>query len=258
MLLEDKRGHVDKVKRVISECARDGGEDEIMIYSGGEKKMISRRALTLFSPVIRSLVSSLQCCTAPSIILPDFSPSTISHLLNIITAGFTRGVKTDSFREIYEIINLAKHIGIDISDLRHDAINVEMFDRRLDEPTMNKTLQNKDVKEEDNEKKVVEDTSKTMRNEKILLLQEKQKKISKDILSFISRFRRGEKELECPECLLLLTRNSVVDHLKHHMIELDQEITQLENTDDEEITDNMVKIEVDIGTQDNVEESVTN
>ena len=123
---------------------------------------------------------------------------------------------------------------------------------------VNKDFQTKDVKEEDTEKAVVEDTSKTMRNEKILLLQEKQKKISKDILTFISHFRRGEKELECPECSLLLTRNSVVDHLKHHMIELDQEITQLENTDDEEITDNMVKIEVDIGTQDNVEESVTN
>jgi len=257
MLLQDKLHHEDKVQEVISGFAREGREDQLVIFSGGERKMISRRILTLFSPVIRSLVSSLPCSTEPSIILPDFSLSTISHLANIITTGFTTGVKTESFREIYEVIDLAKHIGMDISDVRRDTKNLEMLDKIEDKPNEEETLEEKNDKDDTSEP-VVEETSTTMKTDKISLLQEKQKKISKDILSFISCFRRGAKELECSECLHLLTRNTVVNHSKHHIIELDDQIAQLSTANDdlaEENSDDMVRKEADI---DNSEKSIDN
>merc|ERR1719369_1866833 len=76
----------------------------------------------MFSPVIRALITSLPCCTQPSLIIPNCSTTVVQHLVKILECGYTTGVPNDSFKQVYEIIELAKILDIDISDLRRDMM----------------------------------------------------------------------------------------------------------------------------------------
>merc|ERR1719369_1105807 len=75
----------------------------------------------MFSPVIRALITSLPCCTQPSLIIPNCSTTVVQHLVKILECGYTTGVPSDSFKQVYEIIELAKILDIDVSDLRRDV-----------------------------------------------------------------------------------------------------------------------------------------
>merc|ERR1719318_991791 len=67
------------------------------------------------------------------------------------------------------------------------------------------------------------------KKEGILLLKDKQKNISRDILSFISLFQTGVNELQCSQCANRITRNDVVEHCKEHIMDLNNEIEKLSN-----------------------------
>merc|ERR1719369_1470473 len=110
-------------REVIGKVVRDSvdSDEKIIIYSGNSKSQeVAKKVLVMFSPVARALVASLPCCTPSSIIIPNSSPSVVQHLVDILESGYTTGVPSDSFKQVYEIIELAKTLGIDVSDLRRE------------------------------------------------------------------------------------------------------------------------------------------
>ena len=119
MLTINKDDHQNNIEKAILEYDGDG---KIIFFSGSEKVIVSKSILMMFSPVVRSLVSSLPCCSSPSIIIPNFSPAVVHHFVQILESGYTTGVPNDSFKQVYEIIELAKILDIDISDLRRDML----------------------------------------------------------------------------------------------------------------------------------------
>ena len=62
---------------------------------------------------------------------------------------------------------------------------------------------------------------------KINNLQEKQKKLGRDIVDFMNKFQRGVKTLECSECHETLIGTTSVHHFKSHMNDLNTEIEAL-------------------------------
>ena len=59
---------------------------------------------------------------------------------------------------------------------------------------------------------------------KINKLQENQKRLSRDIVEFMSKFQRGAKTLECSECVTMAT---IVGHFKAHINGLSRKIEVL-------------------------------
>ena len=119
MVLSNKHVHQATIEKALTEY--DDVDDKIIIYSGNYKNLVSKRILIMFSPVMKSLIASLPCCTPASIIIPDFSSAVVQHLVRILETGSTTGVQSDSFKQVYEIIEVAKVFSIDVSDLRHDV-----------------------------------------------------------------------------------------------------------------------------------------
>ena len=64
---------------------------------------------------------------------------------------------------------------------------------------------------------------------KINQLQEEQKRISKDIVAFMSLFQQGRTQLKCSECQEVLTQVTIVGHFKKHITDLNAEIEVLVN-----------------------------
>ena len=62
---------------------------------------------------------------------------------------------------------------------------------------------------------------------KINKLQENQKRLSRDIVEFMSRFQRGAKTLECSECGESVTMATIVGHFKAHINGLSRKIEVL-------------------------------
>ena len=58
-------------------------------------------------------------------------------------------------------------------------------------------------------------------------LQENQKRLSRDIVEFMSRFQRGAKTLECSECGESVTMATIVGHFKAHINGLSRKIEVL-------------------------------
>jgi len=76
---------------------------------------INYQSLAIFSPYFRSLISSAPCGTEPTLFLPEFSASSITSFLSLLTHGTTE----DSIRspgEAAEIIKVAKAFDINASD----------------------------------------------------------------------------------------------------------------------------------------------
>ena len=79
------------------------------------------------------------------------------------------------------------------------------------------------VKQSDQEFAKPEDTIEV----KINNLQESQKKLSKEIVNFMSKFQRGAKTLECTECQETVIQTTSVHHFKSHINDLSREIEVL-------------------------------
>ena len=76
---------------------------------------INKYLLSLFSP---SLSTLLTACISPTLLLPDCSTSTLQHLVNIITTGYTV-TEGMSLEEMNEITEAAQLLSVDMKDLRH-------------------------------------------------------------------------------------------------------------------------------------------
>ena len=62
---------------------------------------------------------------------------------------------------------------------------------------------------------------------KIDKLQEEQKRISKEITSFMALFQKGIPQLQCSECQEVVTQVTIVNHYKKHITELNGQIESL-------------------------------
>ena len=217
---------IDKVKHqaLIKKAIADHVDDKLIIFTGIEKNIVSKTIFLMFSPVVRTLIASLPCCTTSSIIIPNFSSSVVQHLANILEAGFTTGVSIDSFKQVYEIVDLAKHLNIDISDLRRDVKTEAPQDEKKENVEETEEINAAELNAPDNS---FSENTDALTKEDIFLLQNKQKMISKDILSFISLFRSGVQQLKCSECSELVTRSNVVEHCKGHIMEINKKIDEL-------------------------------
>jgi len=93
-------------------CSR---ENFIHVKALDQDISINYQSLAIFSPYFRSLISSAPCCTEPTLFLPEFSVSSVTSFLSLVTHGTTE----DSIRspgEAAEIIKVAKAFDIDASD----------------------------------------------------------------------------------------------------------------------------------------------
>ena len=91
MVLINKHVHQATIEKALTEY--DDVDDKITIYSGSDKNLVSKRILIMFSPVIRTCIGSLPCCTPASIIIPHFSSPVIHHLVRILETGSNRFMK---------------------------------------------------------------------------------------------------------------------------------------------------------------------
>ena len=88
--------------------------NDIRIITGdNEEIQTNKYLLSVFSPTLRPLLFT-PCCTSPTRLLPDCSSSSIKHLLNIITIGFTAA---DEVIDINEVLETAKLLYVDIKEL---------------------------------------------------------------------------------------------------------------------------------------------
>ena len=71
------------------------------------------------------MLASLPCCSPPALILPGFSPDSIKHLRKLLKSGDSPVGRIHSFKEVYDIIDNAKILNIDVSDLRNVNIGKE-------------------------------------------------------------------------------------------------------------------------------------
>ena len=96
-------------------------KDATIISGDNEEIQTNKYLLSLFSPTLNSLLSSL-CCISPTILLPDCSTFSIKYLLNIITNGFT---VTDgiSKEESQEIVVAAELLCCDVSNISSEKVS---------------------------------------------------------------------------------------------------------------------------------------
>jgi len=93
-------------------CAR---ENLIHVKALDRDISINYQSLAIFSPYFRSLISSAPCCTEPTLFLPEFSVSSVTSFMSLVTQGTTEdSIKSPG--EAAEIIKVAKAFDIDASD----------------------------------------------------------------------------------------------------------------------------------------------
>ena len=220
---------------VFEELLREDVEEKITIYVGKKKNLVSKRILMMFSSVIRSFSASLPCSSTFSIIIDEFDPATVSQLLDILECGVTKGAENDSNKQVDEIKELAKNFGINMIDICNE---ISMSDL---EPKEYPIVLGKDTSEENMTEENSNTEGESTMEKKIDELKNKQKEISKEILSSISFFRGGAKTKQCSQCQYELHINNVVEHCKEHIMELNDKIEKLS-------TDNSPTDSTDHGT----------
>eukprot|EP00092_Neocalanus_flemingeri_P026307 GFUD01028520.1.p1 GENE.GFUD01028520.1~~GFUD01028520.1.p1 ORF type:complete len:657 (-),score=159.95 GFUD01028520.1:22-1992(-) len=78
---------------------------------------LNRNILILFSPVLRDILSTVPCCTIPTMYLPDISTKTIIRLRDILN----KGISSDfwDLKESGEVLEAASALGIDMQRLHY-------------------------------------------------------------------------------------------------------------------------------------------
>jgi len=93
---------------------------KLLVSTGdGIELSLNRNVLVLFSPLVRNILSSVPCCTVPTIYLPDINTQTIIKLRDILNIG-NSGDFWD-VREGGDILEAASALGIDITRLHYGA-----------------------------------------------------------------------------------------------------------------------------------------
>jgi len=99
----------------------------LLVRAADKEISINYQALSILSPYFRSLISSSPCCTEPTLILPEYSASSIALFVSLVTEGTTAD-SISSPEEAAEIIKVAKVFDIDASDYSVVVQN-ELFSR---------------------------------------------------------------------------------------------------------------------------------
>jgi len=90
-------------------------ENFLLVKTADQDISINYQALVILSPYFRALLASSPCCTSPTLILPEFSASSVEMFVSLVTDGTTKDpIKTAT--EAAEIIKVAKAFDIDASD----------------------------------------------------------------------------------------------------------------------------------------------
>jgi len=221
MILFKKRNHPSMIEELLAEDP----EEKITIYSEREENLMSKRILMMLSPVIRSFTASLPCSSTFSIIIDDFDTTTVIQLFEILECGVTKATHNDTNEQVAKIKELAKSLGINIIDIYNDNTVSEL------ETTEYPLAVGNDKAEENMTEENLNTEGENTRKKKIHELKNKQKDISKEILSSISLFRSGVETNQCSQCPYVLDIDNVVEHCKGHIMELNDKIERL-STDD--------------------------
>ena len=123
--------HEELLVNVLSSIEKDDNYFKL-IPKDGESLEISR-SLRLFSPFLSDLINSFYNVNeVPAIIIPDCSSTSIIHLLQILTKGFTNvQVSPDAVVHVKGIIEAAEMFNIDIKNLIFDE-REESNDKLID------------------------------------------------------------------------------------------------------------------------------
>ena len=90
-------------------------ESFLLVKASDRDISVNYQALAILSPYFRNLMASSPCCTKPTLLLPEFSASSIELFISMVTDGTTKTpIKTPG--EAAEIIKVAKAFDIDASD----------------------------------------------------------------------------------------------------------------------------------------------
>jgi len=90
-------------------------ENYLLVKASDRDISVNYQALTILSPYFRNLMASSPCCAQPTLLLPEFSASSIELFISMVTDGTTKTpIKTPG--EAAEIIKVAKAFDIDASD----------------------------------------------------------------------------------------------------------------------------------------------
>ena len=113
----------DKFIREVFDPTETKLDFDLTIISGeNEDIRTNKYLLSLFSPGLIPVLSS-SCCTASTLFMPDFSTSSISNTIDIITNGFIVG----DFSHKLEIIEVVKLLSVENMELFEEEKN----DRKL-------------------------------------------------------------------------------------------------------------------------------
>jgi len=93
------------------------------LYSSNKHLSLIPMELMLFSPTLCDIFNSMDAFETPTIMMPDSSHTSIFHLLNILTLGFTTIKESNNLKShvVKEIILSGKMLGINISNLFLDT-----------------------------------------------------------------------------------------------------------------------------------------
>eukprot|EP00092_Neocalanus_flemingeri_P037533 GFUD01040868.1.p1 GENE.GFUD01040868.1~~GFUD01040868.1.p1 ORF type:complete len:645 (-),score=162.92 GFUD01040868.1:46-1980(-) len=91
---------------------------KVLVNTGDNMELsLNRNILILFSPVLRDILSTVPCCTIPTMYLPDISTKTIIRLRDILN----KGISSDfwDLKESGEVLEAASALGIDMQRLHY-------------------------------------------------------------------------------------------------------------------------------------------
>jgi len=108
----------------------------------GNELSLNRDVLVLFSPILRSVLTSVPCCLTPTIFLPDVSTNAILKLSDILNTG--KSGKLKDVRDKREMIEAATQLGIDMSELQCGSILLSSSEDTLSENDILSSKSNKE------------------------------------------------------------------------------------------------------------------
>eukprot|EP00091_Calanus_sinicus_P001084 TRINITY_DN11028_c0_g1_i1.p1 TRINITY_DN11028_c0_g1~~TRINITY_DN11028_c0_g1_i1.p1 ORF type:complete len:390 (+),score=103.84 TRINITY_DN11028_c0_g1_i1:236-1405(+) len=97
------------------------------------------------SSFMDKLISLVPCCSASTILIPDFSPAAFNSLLQLLTTGATLETNLDR-EQVTEIKNLAKELGINLGGIATSNQYYEIIDTSENNIEESKTTKHIKVK----------------------------------------------------------------------------------------------------------------
>jgi len=113
--------HGNRLREVFQSFEVDS--KTLLFSASTAEQIVVPGSVKLFSPFLRELVASQSFSTENQIllILPDCSPTSIKHLINLLSDGCTQ---TSADVDVETILQVARMLEIDIKNISYDDINI--------------------------------------------------------------------------------------------------------------------------------------